>query len=380
LSQIKYCLIDSLSNKTTRNKNKITKEILIAFKDNLISMLEEKNKIYNSYRKEKQKILRKKSDNLKKYRKYIDFEKTNDSEANKIIDNQKLLNSDVSQLNLLNFLIENEIKKIDSLIEQHSQTNFYIKTLPVYIFEKNEIFCSTNNENLSKISDILNEDRNRKIKRFINIANKKTKQQNEAKSLSKKVENLKNKINYKNKKNNVVTNNINNFIKEKQLKISDNDLKRNDLLSLDKLKEKTALYYLTNISEELKAKKKNYQNGNNIFISINNYTNDNKKKSNKGNINLTEGKDNSIQNYLVKKSISQKGTSKIKRRNYLKKNGNKYKILSGSKSSSENRTQDNFNSYNSDNDRERVIYGPEMTHFFIVASIQKGIRNINNYN
>ena len=169
------------------------------------------------------------------------------------------------------------------------------------------------------------------------------------------------------------------MLKEKQPKISDNDIKKNCLLNLNKLKEKTTLYYLTNISEEFKAKKKNYhQNGNNIFISINNYTNDNKKKSNKSNINLTEGKDNSIQNYFAKKSISQKGTSKTKRRNYLKKKGNKYKILSGSKNSSENRTQDNFNSYNSDNDR--VTSGPELTHFYIVASIQKGIRNINNYN
>jgi hypothetical protein len=256
LSQIKYCLIDSLSNKTARNKNKITKEILTAFKDNLISMIEEKNKIYNSYRKEKQKILRKKSDNLKKYRKYKDFEKTNDSEANKILDNQKLLNSDVSQLNLLNFLIENEIKKIDSLIEQHSQTNSYIKTLPVYIFEKNEIFCSTNNENLSKISDILNQDRNRKIKRFINIANKKTKQQNEAKSLSKKVENLKNKINYKNK---------NKYIKNEEI-----------IFELSNECTKNAIFYnninlnkinLNNNNKNLEENSKNLWDKNSIFTN-----------------------------------------------------------------------------------------------------------------
>jgi hypothetical protein len=193
--------------------------------------------------------------------------------------------------------------------------------------------------------------------------------------------NKKNKISNKTKMNNVISKNISNLLKEKQPKISENDIKKNGILNLNKLKEKTTLFYLSNISEELKAKKKNYHNGNNIFISINNYNNDNKKKNNKSNINLTEGKDiSSIQNYLAKKSISQKGTAKAKRRNYLKKNGNKYKILSGSKSSSENRTQDNFNSYNSDNDRERVKYGPEMTHFFIVGSIQKGIRNINNYN
>ena len=135
---------------------------------------------------------------------------------------------------------------------------------------------------------------------------------------------------------------------------------------------------MTNISEEFKAKKKNY-NGNNIFISINNYTNDNKRKKNKSNINLTEGKENSsMQNYLAQKSISQKGIDNARRRNYLKKKDNKYRILSGSKYSSENRTEENFNSYNSDNDK--ITNGPEMTHFYIVASIQKGIRNIHNYN
>lgn len=256
LSQIKYCLIDSLSNKTTRNKNIITKEILTTFKDNLILMLEEKNKIYNSYRKEKIKIYKKKSDNLKN-REYIDFEKTNDSEANKIIDNQKLLNSDVSQLNLLNFLIENEIKKIDSLIEQHSQTNLYIKTLPVYIFEKNEVFCSTNNENLSKISDILNKDRKRKIKKFINIVNKKTKQQNEAKSLSKKIENLKNKIKYKNK-----------YIKNEEI-----------IFELSNECTKNAIFYnnidlnkinLNNNNKNLEEKSKNLWDKNSFFTNSNN--------------------------------------------------------------------------------------------------------------
>ena len=191
--------------------------------------------------------------------------------------------------------------------------------------------------------------------------------------------NKKNKMNYKIKKNNVVSNNLNNILKEKKLKIIDNDLKRNDLLSLDKLKEKAALYYLTNISEEFKIKKKRY-NGNNIFISINNYTNDNRKKSNKSNINLTEGKEYTIQNYFSEKSINQKGIDKARKRNYLKKKDNKYRILGGSKNSSQNRIEENFNSYHNDNDINKVIDGPEMTHFFLVTSIQKALRNIHNYN
>lgn len=181
----------------------------------------------------------------------------------------------------------------------------------------------------------------------------------------------------KSKKNNVIIENINNYIKEKKLKnYNNNEYKKNDILHLNKLKEKTTLFYLTNISEELKSKKKNY-NANNIFISINNYSNDNKKKGSKNNINLTEGKEINIQNYITKKSTSLKGISKNKRRNHLIKIDNKNKILYDSKNSSQNKTEENYNSTNSNNDK---IDGPEQTHFFLVASIQKGIKNINKYN
>jgi hypothetical protein len=187
-------------------------------------------------------------------------------------------------------------------------------------------------------------------------------------SLSKNIKN-----NNKVKINNVIVKNINNYIKDRKFKINDNiDIKKNDLLNLEKLKEKTTLYYLTNISGEIKTKKKNYNNGNNIFISINNYTNDNKRKGNKSNINLTEGKDINIQNYISKKSINQKENLNARKRNHLKKNENKYKILGESKNSSQNKTEENFNSYNSENEK---IEGTEYTHFFLVESIQKGIKN-----
>lgn len=68
--------------------------------------------------------------------------------------------------------------------------------------------------------------------------------------------NKKNKISNKTKMNNVISKNISNLLKERQPKINDNDIKKNGLINLNKLKEKTTLYYLTNISEELKAKKK----------------------------------------------------------------------------------------------------------------------------
>ena len=197
-------------------------------------------------------------------------------------------------------------------------------------------------------------------------------------SFSKNSRKIKKKINDKAKINNVIVKNFNNFIKDKKLKLNENiDIKKNDLLNLNKLKEKTTLYYLTNISEELKSKKKNFHNENNIFISINNYTNNHKKKNNKNNVNLTEGKEINIQNYLAKKSTSHKGMSNSRGRNALKKNESKHKrIISSKNHSSDTKTDENFNSNNSDSDK---IDGPELTHFYLVSVVQKGLKNTKNY-
>jgi hypothetical protein len=156
---------------------------------------------------------------------------------------------------------------------------------------------------------------------------------------------------------------------------NNNESKKNDIINANKLKEKTPLVYISNINEELKSRKKNYRNGNNIFININNYSNDNKKKNGKSNVNLTEGKEINIYKNITKKSISHNGITKNKRRNNLIKNDNK--ILYDSKNSCQNKTEDNFNSSININD---TIEGPELTHFFIVVSIQKGKQNFNSCN
>ena len=197
-------------------------------------------------------------------------------------------------------------------------------------------------------------------------------------SFSKNSRKIKKKINNKTKINNVIVKNFNNFIKGKKLKINEGiDIKKNDLLNLNKLKEKTTLHYLKNISEELKSKKKNFHNENNIFISINNYTNNHKKNSNKSNVNLTEEKEINIPNYLSKKSTSHKGISNSRGRNALHKNENKHKrIISSKNHSTETKTDDNFNSNNSNSDK---IDGPELTHFYLVSVVQKGLKNTKNY-
>ena len=94
-------------------------------------------------------------------------------------------------------------------------------------------------------------------------------------------------------------------------------------------------------------------------------------------MNLTEGKEISIPNYLAKKSTSHKGMSNSRGRNALKKNENKHKRISSSKNhSSDTKIDDNFNSNNSDSDK---IDGPELTHFYLVSVVQKGLKNTKNY-
>ena len=338
-----------------------------------------KESLFKSKNKNASKILRKKHIQIDTYNINNNTNINNNNTTNKIITSLSNNMNNQPKINLkINLEKHTRVLSTDNNISSiNSKNQKYEKKANINsVIKSNRLIANKFNskrllQNLNFKTNTLSRANSSWIKKEIDIFNSCLEF-----SFSK---NKKNKVSNKTKMNNAISKNISNLLKEKQPKISDQDIKKNGILNLNKLKEKNTLYYLTNISEELKAKKKNYHhNGNNIFISINNYTNDNKKKNNKSNVNLTEGKENSIQNYLAKKSISQKGTSKIKRRNYLKKKGNKYKILSGSKSSSENRTQDNFNSYNSDNDK--IKFGPEMTHFFIVGSIQKGIRNINNYN
>jgi hypothetical protein len=114
-------------------------------------------------------------------------------EDNITIGNEKLYYSETSQLKLLNFQIENEIKNTDFLIERYTEINNNIKYNPFYSCEKNEIICN-NKSNISKVSEILHESINNQRKNFIDIVNKKSDQDMEIKSLSKEAEYLKERL------------------------------------------------------------------------------------------------------------------------------------------------------------------------------------------
>ena len=340
-----------------------------------------KDSIYNSKQKKGSKNIKKKHIQIDTYninnkvnikntsKKITNQLKSNNNPHHKINlkiyleKHQRVLSTDSNNTYNKSIKVNSKKKKYEK--ENKSNINSVIKNKRL-ITNKNSTRL-LNNYNLT--SNTLSRANSSWINKENNIFNTSGLEQNLSKKITKK-NSIKNKI------NNVIVTNINNYKKDKKFKIAHNiELRNNDLLNLNNLKEKTTLYYLTNISEEFKTKQKKFNNGNNIFISINNYANDNKKILDKNNVNLTEGKD--IQNYISKKSTRQKENLKIRRRNYLKKNDNKYKILGESKNYSQNKTGENFYSYNSEIDK---IEGPELTHFFIVASIQKGIQNIQNCN
>ena len=313
---------NKINNPTNINNNN-------QHKINLKIYLEKHKRVLSTDSSNNNKSIKVNSKN-KKNDKHEKYEKKNN--INSVIKNKRIINNknSTSLLNNYNLTNNNTLSRANSS----------------WLKNENNIFNSSIEHNISK-----------------NIQNK-----------------MKNKIII----NNVILKNINKYKNEKKFRINDDiELENNDLFNLNKLKEKTTLCYLTNISGEFKTKKKRYNNGNNIFISINNYSNVNKKNGNKNNVNvnLTEGKELNIQNYMYKKTKSQKedkDNEKIRRRNYLKKNDNKFKILVESKNYSQNKTEENLNSYNSENDNN--IQSPELTHFFIVKNIQKGIQNNKNFN
>ena len=361
------------------NNNQILNEL---FPTNITSNSNKtKDSIYNSKKKKGSKNIKKKhiqidtyninnNTNMKNISKKLTNQFNNNNNLHHKINlkiylekHQRVLSTDINNTNNKSIKVNSKNKNYDKF-ENKSNINSVIKNKRL-ITNKNSTRL-LNNYNLT--NNTLTRANSSWINKEKNIINTSL-EHNLSKNTSTKNSN-------KNKINNVLVKNINNYKKERKLKNNNNiELRNNDLLNLNSLKGKTALYYLTNISEEFERKQKKFKNGNHIFISINNYANDNKKNLDKNNVNLTEGKD--IQNYISKKCTSQKEYLKIRKRNYLKKNDNKYKILGESKNYSQNKTGDNFFSYNSENDK---IEGPELTHFFIVASIQKGIQNIQNCN
>ena len=193
LNEIKNCQLDHISFKTKKDvniKESNTKNLLTSLKSSLTSMLKEKKIIQRFFEKENEKIKSKLRRNL-----FPDnSERADDTEINNTIGNENLYQSEISQLKLLNFQIENEIANTNNMIARNSEIYYKIKKDLFFLIENDEYFCKYNYSDISKASEILHEEINSIRKEFIGTVNMKSEQDMEIKDLMMKKNYIKNRI------------------------------------------------------------------------------------------------------------------------------------------------------------------------------------------
>ena len=130
LNIIKDFQLEYLSKNFNKSKNnKIsTKQMITSLKDSLNIMLNEKNKKLD-YIQNKNEMTKKNVQS--KLFPYIEEMKIN--KYNLSLENKNYFISEKNQLELLNFQIKNEIEKTNFLIQQKTQINTYIKSLPFFL-------------------------------------------------------------------------------------------------------------------------------------------------------------------------------------------------------------------------------------------------------
>ena len=191
LNIIKDFQLEYLSKNFNKSKNnKIsTKQMITSLKDSLNIMLNEKNKKLD-YIQNKNEMTKKNVQS--KLFPYIEEMKIN--KYNLSLENKNYFISEKNQLELLNFQIKNEIEKTNFLIQQKTQINTYIKSLPFFFEANQEIACSNNHENNKKISQFLKEIIRRVRKDFINVVRQKMKKELEINGMSIQINYIKDSI------------------------------------------------------------------------------------------------------------------------------------------------------------------------------------------
>ena len=191
LNIIKDFQLEYLSKNFNKSKNnKIsTKQMITSLKDSLNIMLNEKNKKLD-YIQNKNEMTKKNVQS--KLFPYIEEMKIN--KYNLSLENKNYFISEKNQLELLNFQIKNEIEKTNFLIQQKTQINTYIKSLPFFFEANQEIACSNNHENNKKISQFLKEIIRRVRKDFINVVKQKMKKELEINGMSIQINYIKDSI------------------------------------------------------------------------------------------------------------------------------------------------------------------------------------------
>ena len=186
-SKINILLKPNLESNSQGNKINGFKELLSDLKRNLSYMLNEK--------KTKEKYLQNKINFNKKaiqnkiYNSNRKMSKDEESKVNLKTDiSDKVYGKDeLSKLKMMNFKAENEIQKLDFLIEGKRYINKYLKTTSFYPEENNIFFYDTSKLNSDEIDDCLNSQIKEAKDYLNNLTIEKGKQNEEIKHLEKNI-------------------------------------------------------------------------------------------------------------------------------------------------------------------------------------------------
>ena len=234
LDFVKKCQMKYITNKSINN----TKEILIYLKNHLHSNLNKKNKIYDSL---KNKNEMKKTEIQEK----MIYGSESTEESVKEIGS---IYSEINQLKILNFQIENEIKNTDFLIT-HKSNKTYNK-------ENNEIICNHNSESIIKNSNIFNNILNYNKNKLVDINKETLETKNEIQSITNQISNLKNKIKELKFKCNIY--NTENIVNKSSIIIDDCKSNNSGRIIIDKKWKKKLIE--KNIIKEEVFKQQHYRN------------------------------------------------------------------------------------------------------------------------
>ena len=191
---VKTFQVDYFSNQTKNKKIKDIKKVISSLQNNLSLMLTEKQKQFD--------YLKTKKENNKKKMQEILFNENHNKKVNTKMQKNVILNfhflNEKKELNLINFQLDNDIRKTNDLIEQKYQIYFYTKSLPFYLDMNQEIFCNTNYESLEIISEILSNIKKSVKENFISVVKEKMKSELEINTLTFQINSVKeNQINDK---------------------------------------------------------------------------------------------------------------------------------------------------------------------------------------
>ena len=180
LLSVKNCQLDYLSKKeSVKEKKNLAndKQMLLLFKEKLNYILNKKNKLHEQLKSENE-------NKKKKIQKILFINEEKENEVN--YKNKKVNSSEINQLKMLNFEIENKIKSNDFLIAEKSKI---IKSGPFYFKEKNEIHLNFTDNN--KVLNILNKDLDAIKKKLIFFTKLKEEKEKKIKIISNQIDDLK---------------------------------------------------------------------------------------------------------------------------------------------------------------------------------------------